>query len=138
MNFNFNKKNMEAIENKWDNIKTAIRMTVELASNFGYNFQNLASNNALIPIAYYILKKDVPKNFLDNFSYINDRNLILQWLTLSLIKRAFSGQPDNVLRPIRKIIKENLVPFHLGVYEHDWTPECEDLGLIKTMDYSKI
>lgn len=111
---NFNKKNMEAIETKWNDIKAAIRMTVELVSSFGYNFQNLASNNALIPIAYYILKKDVPKNFLDNFNYINDRNLIRHWLNLSLIKRAFSGQPDNVLRSIRKIIKENLSSFPLG------------------------
>ena len=44
----------------------------------------------------------------------------------------------NWLLDVIKIIKENLVPFHLGVYEHDWTPECDDLGLIKTMDYSKI
>ncbi|TKJ24595.1 MAG: hypothetical protein CEE42_10210 [Promethearchaeota archaeon Loki_b31] len=111
---NFTKKNMEAIENKWDDIKAAIRLTVELVSNFGFNFQNLTSNNALIPIAYYIFKKDVPNNFLDNINYINDRNLIRQWLTLSLIKRTFSGQPDNVLRPIRKILKENLSSFPLG------------------------
>lgn len=26
---------------------------------------------------------------------------------MSLLKRAFSGQPDNVLRPIRAIIEEN-------------------------------
>ncbi len=111
---NFNKENMEDIETKWNEIKAAIRMTVELVSSFGYNFQNLTSNNALIPIAYYILKKDVPRNFLDNFNYINDRNLIRKWLNLSLIKRAFSGQPDNVLRPIRTIIKENLSSFPLG------------------------
>jgi len=32
---------------------------------------------------------------------------IEKWLRIALVKRAFSGQPDNVLRPIRNIIKEN-------------------------------
>ena len=44
----------------------------------------------------------------------------------------------NWLLDIIKNIKENLVPFHIGVYEHDWTPDSDDLGLIKRMDYSKI
>lgn len=38
---------------------------------------------------------------------MEDRLRIKKWFTRSLIKRVFSGQPDNVLRPIRKIIKEN-------------------------------
>ncbi len=43
-----------------------------------------------------------------------DRETIRKWLTLSLIKRAFSGQPDNVLRPIRTIImnSHNGFPFN--------------------------
>ncbi len=110
---NFNTKNMEEIEKNWIKIKFSIKMAVELVSSFGYNFQNLTSNNALIPIAYYIHKKERPQNFVDDMTYFNDRNLIRDWLNHSLIKRVFSGQPDNVLRPIRKIIKENSESFPL-------------------------
>ena len=52
---NFNKQNMIKIENNWDNIKKAIKQAVLLVSSFGYSGETLTSNNALIPIAYYIL-----------------------------------------------------------------------------------
>jgi hypothetical protein len=68
----------------------------------------LVSNNAIIPIAYYIFKKDLSESFISSDSSKEERKAIRKWLVLSLTKRAFSGQPDNVLRPIRKIIKENI------------------------------
>lgn len=33
-----------------------------------------------------------------------DRKAIFKWLVIVLLKRTFSGQPDNVLRPIRDVI----------------------------------
>ena len=54
---NFNKVNMETIENNWDKIAKAIRLAVELVSSYGYNYETLVSTNAVIPIAYYIIKK---------------------------------------------------------------------------------
>jgi len=110
---NFTKKNMTKIENCWPDIKKSLRIAVELISQFGYNYQNLTSHNAIIPIAYYILMKGAPHSFLDHYQFKNDRILIKKWITLSLIKRAFSGQPDNVLRPIRKIIQDNNNSFPL-------------------------
>ena len=105
---NFNKTNMLAIESNWDKISKAIRLAVELVSSFGYSRETLVSNNAIIPIAYYIFKKDLSESFISSDSSKEERKVIRKWLVLSLTKRAFSGQPDNVLRPIRKIIKENI------------------------------
>jgi uncharacterized protein with ParB-like and HNH nuclease domain len=105
---NFNKTNMLAIESNWDKISKAIRLAVELVSSFGYSRETLVSNNAIIPIAYYIFKKDLSESFISSDSSKEERKAIRKWLVLSLTKRAFSGQPDNVLRPIRKIIKENI------------------------------
>ena len=34
-------------------------------------------------------------------------------MVLSLLKRAFSGQPDNILGPIRQVIKDNNSKFPL-------------------------
>lgn len=105
---NFNKSNMLAIESNWDKISKAIRLAVELVASFGYSRETLVSNNAIIPIAYYIFKKDLSESFISSDSSKEERKAIRKWLVLSLTKRAFSGQPDNVLRPIRKIIKENV------------------------------
>jgi hypothetical protein len=111
---NFNKKNMVAIEKRWEEITAAIRLTVNLASSFGYNRDTLVSNNALIPIAYYLLKKGSPQNFVLSSHFSDDRKKIRKWLIASLLKRAFSGSPDNVLRPTRQVIEKNYEMFPLA------------------------
>ena len=105
---NFNKSNMLIIESNWEKISRAIRMAVELIASFGYSRETLTSNNAIIPIAYYIFKKRLTDSFISSDNAKEDRKKIKKWLVLSLTKRAFSGQPDNVLRPIRKLISENI------------------------------
>jgi uncharacterized protein with ParB-like and HNH nuclease domain len=111
---NFNKANMLQIEQQWDQITTAIRHAVNLVSFFGYNRDTLTSNNAIIPIAYYLLKKGLPQNFDQASNFLTDRKKIKHWLILSLVKRAFGGQPDTVLRPIRDILEKNGAEFPLA------------------------
>jgi hypothetical protein len=104
---NFNKQNMMKIEENWDNIKRAIKQSVNLVSSFGYTGETLSSNNALIPIAYYLLTIGMPDNFSESVSFKDNRAKIKKWLIRVLLKKAFSGQPDNVIRPVRDIIREN-------------------------------
>lgn len=108
---NFSNKNMGIIEKKWEDIEKAIKMTVELVSSFGYGSKTLTSANALIPLAYYILKIGMLDNFVHSLKYHNDRFKIRKWLAVSLIKRVFSGQPDNVLRPIRNLMQNDIHEF---------------------------
>ncbi|MBM7095191.1 DUF262 domain-containing protein [Bacillus sp. H-16] len=110
---NFNAETMQKIEHNWDRVKEAIRLAVNLVSSFGYNQDTLTSSNAIIPIAYYLLKKGTPHNYIQSQNYQNDRNLVKKWLVLGLLKRVFSGQPDNVLRPLRRIIHANYNEFPL-------------------------
>lgn len=104
---NFNKANMLKIEDSWDEVTNAIRIAVGLVDSFGYSRDTLSSNNAIIPIAYYLLKIGARENYITSSKNIEDKAKIKKWLVLTLIKQAFSGQPDNILRPIRKIINEN-------------------------------
>lgn len=104
---NFNKPNMMKIEANWENIKRAIKQSVHLVSSFGYSGETLSSNNALIPIAYYLLTIGMPDNFVESGATKENRAKIKKWLIMALLKKAFSGQPDNVIRPIRDIIREN-------------------------------
>ena len=111
---NFNKENMLKIEKNWENITNSIRLAVKLVSSFGYNRDTLTSNNAIIPIAYYLYKINASDSYPTSTSNLADKESIRKWLILSLVKRAFSGQPDNVLRPIRKIINEDHSKFPLN------------------------
>ena len=104
---NFNKRNMLSVEDNWEPITNAISQAVKLVSSFGYNRETLTSNNAIIPIAYYLKKISAKDNYSSSSKNYKEKTVIKKWLLLSLIKRAFGGQPDNVLRPIRKIIQEN-------------------------------
>jgi uncharacterized protein with ParB-like and HNH nuclease domain len=104
---NFTRENMEKIEGNWEAITKALKETVKLISGWGYSWQTLVSNYAIIPLAYYIYKLETPTNFISSLKYTQDRELLRKWLQLALLKRTFSGQPDNVLRPIRKVILEN-------------------------------
>ncbi|MBP5437693.1 MAG: DUF262 domain-containing protein [Treponema sp.] len=108
---NFNQNNMLTIEKKWDDITNAIRLSYNLLVSFGYNRDSLTSNNAVIPIAYYLLKQNCPDNFDIAGKYKDDRKEIFHWLVSALLKKVFSGQPDNVLRPIRNVIKNSTSSF---------------------------
>jgi hypothetical protein len=110
---NFNLRNMTAIEDNWKNIKKSLNQAVELVSSIGYCKHNLPSNNAIIPIAYYLLTIKNPVNFMTSSAYNDDRKNIKRYFNVSIIKRIFSGQPDSVLRPTRSIIKESKDGFPL-------------------------
>lgn len=117
---NFNRSNMLTIEQRWEEITKAIKLTVNLIAAYGYNRDTLTSNNALIPIAYYLLKKDLPQNFVQSSRHQEDRDKIHKWLTIALLKRAFSGTPDNVLRPIRQILDKHQDYFPLNEIVEDF------------------
>ncbi|MFC1906755.1 DUF262 domain-containing protein [Chloroflexota bacterium] len=116
---NFNSTNMRTIERNWESISNAIRITVSLVAGFGFNWQTLTSNNALIPVAYYLLKNHAEANFVQSSHYENDRKTINKWLIIALIKQIFSGQPDNVLRPIRNILKDHFDGFPLDLIKEE-------------------
>ncbi|MDO9518964.1 MAG: DUF262 domain-containing protein [Pseudohongiella sp.] len=101
---NFNQANMLAIERKWEGITKAIKLSFVLLASLGYHRETLTSNNALIPIAAYLYKIGSPDGFPESNKYRHDREKIFKWLVMVLLKRTFSGQPDNVLRPIREVI----------------------------------
>ena len=88
---NFNRKNMLAIEKKWDDIKDALHLTVKLIASFGFNRDNVSSNNALIPIAYYLLQIGNPENFAESGKYEVDRQKIKRWFTSALLFHGKSG-----------------------------------------------
>lgn len=104
---NFNGKNMEIIEAQWPRIAKALRLAVSLVASFGFNHFTLTSNNAVIPIALYLLKRDLPTNFIEAQAHHADRQLIRHWLIVGLTKGLFGAQGDMVLNVLRSAIEES-------------------------------
>ena len=104
---NFNKQNMLKIEQNWQTIKTSITQAFLLVSSFGFSRDSLKSNNAVIPIAYYLMVIGLPKNFETSSSTVKNREKIKNWLIRALLKGVFGGGPDTVLVRIRDVIWEN-------------------------------
>ena len=104
---NFKKENMLKIESNWDKMTHSLRIAVGLVSSFGYTSETLLSYNAVIPIAYYLMKIDATDSFIHSSHNRNDRSVIHRWLLLSLVKRVFGGQSDSVLRNLRTLLNQN-------------------------------
>lgn len=102
---NFTRTNLEKIENNWDNITDNIEMTVQLMHKFGFNDKSLVAKIALLPISFY-LGKLKPKNFIDSTDKndVRNQNIIQKWLIVTLLKNAFGGSSDTILKNLQETI----------------------------------
>jgi len=110
---NLSRGNMVTLERRWDDICKKTRLAINLVASFGYSRDTLPSSNAIIPIAYYLMKKDLPQNFVESTRYKVDRQKIHIWLIHCLLKGTFSGEADAVLRLTRQVIAESSDGFPL-------------------------
>lgn len=108
---NFKKDNMLKIEEQWNDIKDSLVLTVRLLETWGYNRDTLVSNNAVIPLAYYILKQGNPTELISSPSFADDRKKMQRWLMRALLKQTLGGQSDNILTKIRQVIFVNNIHF---------------------------
>lgn len=101
---NFTRENLSKIEANWDEIKDSIRKAVKLINRFGINANNLTSQNAVIPIAYYFYKNPDLNLFNDSDESVENRRKINKWFLSVLLNGTFGGYSDNVLTEIRKVL----------------------------------
>lgn len=102
---NFTRTNLEKIENNWGNITDNIEMTIQLMNKFGFNDKSLVAKIALLPISFY-LGKLKPKNFIDSTDKndVRNQNIIQKWLIITLLKNAFGGSSDTILKNLQETI----------------------------------
>lgn len=104
---NFNRQNMQLVEDQWDAVARSLTLTTRLVGSLGFNRDRLSSHTALIPIAYYVHRSGVPDSILTSDHYRQDRENIRVWLARTQLKRTFTGQADSLLRRMRQIIAGN-------------------------------
>ena len=105
---NFTTANMAALEANWPAIRTALVRTIELAASFGLNGQTLRADSALLPIAYYLYRRDVPPNYVTHSQFRSDREAIRVWLIRSLLKSSgiWGSGLDTLLTALREVIQK--------------------------------
>ncbi len=103
---NFNKENLQKISSNWENIKKYLGMTIKLMAEYGFSEKNVISKNALIPIAYYLMKKSMDNGFIDSeeLQDIELKNELIKWFIISSLKGAFGSSSDSTLERARKDI----------------------------------
>lgn len=90
------------IESNWENIRNSILSLYDLLKTFGLTDYTLTTNNATLPILYYIYHKNIFVDFSTKTIYKEDREIIKKWLLTILVRRTFGGQTDTVLSQSRK------------------------------------
>ena len=102
---NFTAANLKKIEDDWSSITSALRTTVELASQFGLSGGRLTSQNALLPIAYYVRKRGFDSSFVTATGFASERSKIRHWLFRTLIGRVWGGASDTLLTGLRDTLR---------------------------------
>lgn len=103
---NFTRKNLRIIEDNWDRTKEALSTTVRLISKFGFTAKNVVAPLALLPIAFYVMRRE--NRAFDTSSEANDAQAqvaIRKWFTFSTLKNAFGSSSDTTLTRLREILK---------------------------------
>lgn len=96
------------IELNWENIRNSILCLYDLLKTFGLTDYTLTTNNATLPILYYIYHNNIFTDFSTKTEYKNDREIIKKWLLTILVRRTFGGQTDTVLTQSRKAFTSDI------------------------------
>lgn len=102
------------IELNWENIRNSILSLFDLINTFGLTDYTLTTNNATLPILYYIYHRNIYADFPTKTAYKEDREIIKKWLLTILVRRAFGGQTDTVLTQSRKAFTDDIDNSKLG------------------------
>ncbi|ARW82934.1 DUF262 domain-containing protein [Aeromonas salmonicida] len=106
---NFSKENMAKLEENWEPIRKALQLAVNLLAGFGFNGYNLGADSALLPIAYYLFRRELGDSYLTRSEYAADRQDLRGWLIRSVLKQSgiWGSGLDTLLTTLCSKIKEH-------------------------------
>jgi hypothetical protein len=78
----------------------------ELVRDFGFNDVSLTSNNALLPIVYWVHHKGLAEGIGSQIALRDERETIRRWLHVVLLKQIFGTHADTILAAIRRVFFE--------------------------------
>ncbi|MFL2100258.1 DUF262 domain-containing protein [Desemzia sp. FAM 23991] len=93
----FKKESVLKIKDNWESIRKAIKDTVDLLNEFGFNSENIISYVAVSPMVYYRFNGG---NF-DNESILELR----KYIVIAQVKQVFGAATNSALTSIREALK---------------------------------
>ncbi len=93
----FKKDSVLKIKENWDSIQRAIKDTVDLLNEFGFNSENMISYMAVSPMVYYRYKGG-------NFDSSNKAEL-RKYIVIAQVKQIFGTSSNSALTSIREALK---------------------------------
>ncbi len=137
---NFTRKNLRTIEGNWEQIKESLSVTVRLISCFGFSSKNVVAPLALLPIAFYLMKRG--NSSFDKSSKAEDAEVqiaIRKWFILSTLKNAFGGSSDTTLTRLRELLLTcgPTTPFPADVLyaSLEIEPRLNDTEIARVLEY---
>ncbi|MFI1068532.1 DUF262 domain-containing protein [Streptomyces puniciscabiei] len=102
---NFDRDTMGSLEKNWTAIEHALRLGVALLADFGFSGVTLTANSALIPLAYYLHRRNLGHGYRTSGAFADDRAAIRRWLQRSLMKSGVWGSGlDRLLTGLRAVL----------------------------------
>ncbi|MDR2893536.1 MAG: DUF262 domain-containing protein [Deltaproteobacteria bacterium] len=110
---NFGAPQVDKIQTQWPEMKECILKTFRFIRRCGINVQSLTSKNAVMPICYYLYKKQYDGQPLyktiDSLArHGEEYKNISKWLYMVLLKGTFGVQSDTILEGMRAVLDENM------------------------------
>lgn len=93
----FKKESVLKIKNNWENIRKAIKDTIDLLNEFGFNSENIISYVAVSPMVYYRFKGG-------NFD-AESKSELRKYIVISQVRQVFGAATNSALTSIREALK---------------------------------
>ncbi|MCI5523958.1 MAG: DUF262 domain-containing protein [Spirochaetia bacterium] len=103
----FSKTFCKLLEDNWTAIRDSIDSLFDLLRSYGLDNYTLTSNNATLPILYYIYHRKIYNNFVNAIKFDEERKVIKKWLLSVLIRQGFGGHSDTTLANSRKAFTDD-------------------------------
>ena len=94
---NFKGKEVEKIKEEWPNIEKAMKITIELLEERGFNNDNITSYNAIMPIIYYIYKGG-------NYKDEKVKKEIFKYFIVAQLNQTFGGASNTTVKDVRDVL----------------------------------
>lgn len=94
----FKKDSVLKIKDNWDAIQKAIKDTVDLLNEFGFNSENMISYVAVSPMVYYRYKGGQHDQ--------NSKDELKKYIVIAQVKQIFGAASNNALASIREALKD--------------------------------
>ena len=97
----FKQDNISLIKERWSEIKTAVKCTIKLLDELGFSSENIISNNAIMPIIYYIFR-----NGKDSISSQIIKEDIRKYFVVAQAKKVFGNHSNQTLGNLRDALRD--------------------------------